>query len=161
MRRTRTALFSAIVAATFWSLTPIATQRLQAQDHDHDHAQADQHDQHEADAHTHPEAAALKNPVPSSPASIAAGQKIFQANCVSCHGPAGAGDGKNIAQMNPKPSNLTDADWKHGSTDGEIFTLIRDGSKNTAMKGFASKMTTNDLWNVVNFIRTLNTSSTR
>jgi len=156
MRRTRTALFSAIVAATFWSLAPVATQSVLAQDHDH--AQADQH---EADAHTHPEAAALKNPVTSSPASIAAGQKIFQANCVSCHGTAGAGDGKNIAQMNPKPANLTDADWKHGSTDGEIFTLIRDGSKNTAMKGFASRMTANDIWNVVNYIRTLNTNSTK
>jgi len=29
----------------------------------------------------------------------------------------------------PKPSDLTDARWKHRSTDGEIFTLIRDGSK--------------------------------
>jgi len=161
MRRTRTAAFSAIVAATLWSLAPIATERVIAQDHDHDHAQADQHDQHEAGAHTHAAAAALKNPVPSSAASIAAGQKIFQANCVSCHGPAGAGDGKNIAQMNPKPSNLTDASWKHGSTDGEIYTLIKDGSKDTAMKGFASKMTTNDIWNVVNYIRTLTASSTK
>jgi mono/diheme cytochrome c family protein len=161
MLRTRTALFSAMVAATLWSLAPIARQSVLAQDHDHDHASADQHDQHDAGAHTHAEAAALKNPVPSTPASVAAGQKIFQANCVSCHGPSGAGDGKNIAQMNPKPSNLTDAEWKHGSSDGEIFTLIRDGSKNTAMKGFASRMTTNDLWNVVNYIRTLNTNSTK
>jgi hypothetical protein len=38
--------------------------------------------------------------------------------------------------MDPKPPNLTDASWKHGPSDGEIFTLIRDGSKNTAMKGF-------------------------
>ena len=159
MRRTRTTLFSALVAATLWSLAPLATERVLAQDHDHDHA--DQHDQHEAGAHTHADAAALKNPVASSAASIAAGQKTFQANCVSCHGPAGAGDGKNIAQMNPKPSNLTDGSWKHGSTDGEIFTLIRDGSKNTAMRGFASKMTTNDIWNVVNYVRTLSTSSSK
>jgi len=159
MRRTRTALLTSTLAATLWSLAPIATQSLYAQDHDH--AQADSHDQHEAGAHTHAQAAALKNPVASNAASIAAGQKTFQASCASCHGPAGAGDGKNIAQMNPKPSNLTDANWKHGPSDGEIFTLIRDGSKNTAMKGFASKMTTNDIWNVVNYIRTLNTSSTK
>ena len=62
MRRTRTAIFSAIVAATLWSLAPIATERVLAQDHDHDHAPADQHDQHEAGAHTHAAAAALKNP---------------------------------------------------------------------------------------------------
>ena len=25
-------------------------------------------------------------------------------------------------ELNPKPADLTDAEWKHGSTDGEILT---------------------------------------
>ena len=40
---------------------------------------------------------------------------------------------------NPKPSNLSDADWKHGATDGEIFTVIRDGVKSTGMKPFGQQ----------------------
>jgi mono/diheme cytochrome c family protein len=153
MRATRTALLMSALALAIWSLAPLAS----AQDHDHDQAHADHApaDQHEAGAHTHAAAAKLVNPIKSTPASIASGEKTFQASCASCHGPAGAGDGKNIAQMNPKPSNLTDASWKHGTTDGEIFTLIRDGSKNTSMKSFGGKMTANDIWNVVNYIRTL------
>ena len=49
------------------------------------------------------------------------------------------GDGAMGEELNPKPSNLADADWKHGSTDGEIFTVIRDGVKSTGMKAFSRK----------------------
>ena len=35
------------------------------------------------------------------------------------------------AQLKPKPSDLTDATGSTASTDGEIFTVIRDGVKGT------------------------------
>jgi mono/diheme cytochrome c family protein len=114
--------------------------------------------QHEPGAHVHADAAKLANPVKPTPASIAAGKKLYEAQCVSCHGTTGVGDGKMATKMTPKPSNLTDASWKHGSSDGEIYTLIKDGTKDTPMKGFASKMTAQDMWSVVNYLRTLNTS---
>ncbi|MGC4083131.1 MAG: c-type cytochrome [Vicinamibacterales bacterium] len=71
--------------------------------------------QHDAGAHTHAAAAAVKNPVKSTPASIAAGKKLYDTQCVTCHGETGKGDGRMAAAMNPpKPSDLTDASWKHG-----------------------------------------------
>jgi mono/diheme cytochrome c family protein len=150
----RLALIACGGATAIWSLglaTPIrAASALQ----DRDHAADAQHD---AAEHVHPEAAKLKNPVTATPASIAAGKGLFEKQCVSCHGATGKGDGKSAAQLTPKPSDLTDARWKHGSSDGEIYTLIKDGSKNTGMRGFASKMTEQDMWNVVNYVRTLNT----
>src|SRR4026209_1970205 len=85
-------------------------------------------------AHTHPAAAKLKNPVAANAASIAAGQAIYAKQCAGCHGDTGKGGGSMGEELNPKPSNLSDADWKHGSTDGEMFTLINGGSKNTGMK---------------------------
>lgn len=112
--------------------------------------------QHQAGEHHHAEAAALKNPVKASAESVAAGKKLYDTQCATCHGDLGKGDGKLAATLNPpKPSDLTDASWKHGSTDGEIFTLIRDGSKGTGMRGYAARMKTDDLWNVVNYLRTL------
>ena len=110
----------------------------------------------EGGAHQHPEAAKLKNPVAADAASIAEGKQAYEKNCANCHGKTGLGDGAMGAQLNPKPSNLADADWKHGSTDGEIFTVVKDGIKGTPMKSFNSKLTTNQIWSVVNYVRTLN-----
>ena len=112
--------------------------------------------QHVEGAHVHPDAAKLKNPVAASATSIAAGKKLYDAQCASCHGAAGKGDGKAGAMLKPTPSDLTDAEWKHGRSDGEIFTVIRDGAgPKFDMKGYKSKMTETDIWNVVNYLRSL------
>lgn len=111
--------------------------------------------QHEAGAHRHLEAARLTNPVPADARSISAGRKIFSAHCAHCHGATGVGDGEDGRNMDPLPANLTDATWKHGPSDGEIFTVIRNGVKGTGMKGFASKLATGEIWNVVNYIRSI------
>jgi mono/diheme cytochrome c family protein len=102
-----------------------------------------------------PPGATMKNPVKPEPASTAAGKTVYDAQCASCHGTTGKGDGKMAAMMNPpKPSDLTDATWKHGGTDGEIFAVIRDGSKGTAMRGYGSRLKPDEMWNVVNYVRT-------
>src|SRR5262245_1394003 len=106
-------------------------------------------------AHHHPEAAKIQNPVAADATSIAAGKQIFEKNCASCHGKTGVGDGAMGAELDPKPSNLTDAEWKHGSSDGEMFTVIKDGAKGTGMKAFNSKLAPKDIWNVVNYVRSL------
>lgn len=151
----------AILLATL-SVAALLANRVAAQDHDHDHgAPAAAADQHEAGAHTHPAAAKLSNPTKPTATSIAAGKKEFDARCSACHGATGKGDGKQGEKLDPKPSNLTDTSWKHGSTDGEIFVVIRDGTKangKNAMPSFASKMTPNQMWDVVNYVRTLKTS---
>lgn len=120
-------------------------------------ARTQQAHQHPAEggAHHHPQAAKLKNPVPVSAASIAAGQTLYQKLCAGCHGDTGKGDGAMGEELNPPPSNLADADWKHGSTDGEILTVIRDGVKSTGMKAHGRKMTTHQLWDVVNYVRSI------
>ena len=73
------------------------------------------------------EAAKLKNPVPANAASIAAGQALYGKYCRFCHGATGAGDGPS-APKDVKPSNLTDATWDRGSSDGEIFVVIQEGA---------------------------------
>jgi mono/diheme cytochrome c family protein len=114
-----------------------------------------EHQHPQEGAHHHPQAAKLKNAVPSSAASIAAGLALYQKQCAGCHGDTGKGDGTLGEELSPKPSNLTDADWKHGSTDGEIFTVIRDGVKSTGMKPYGRKMTAHQVWDVVNYIRSI------
>jgi len=95
------------------------------------------------------------NTVAADATSIAAGKKLFSTNCASCHGETAQGDGKAGRTLNPKPPSLVDATWIHGSSDGEIFTLIRDGVKDTGMKAFGSRMTAHQMWDVVNYLRSI------
>jgi mono/diheme cytochrome c family protein len=102
-----------------------------------------------------PKAAAVKNPVASSPNSINKGRQAFMKACRHCHGPKGLGDGP-LAPKNPSPANLTDTEWKYGSSDGEIFAVISNGvGGDSEMKGVRSEMTATDMWNIVNFLRSI------
>ena len=103
-----------------------------------------------------PKAAAVKNPVPSTPASITAGRASYNMNCRHCHGLRLKGDGP-LAPKNPPPADLTDAKWDHGSTDGEIYAVIMNGAPApmTEMKGMKGTLQDRDAWNIVNFIRSL------
>ena len=104
-------------------------------------------------------AAALKNPVASTPASIAAGQASFQKYCRFCHGADAKGDGPQ-APKDTHPPNLTDDKWDHGSTDAEIFTSIKDGiGPKFDMKGFNSKLTPQEMWNIVNYLHSLSSAT--
>jgi len=100
-----------------------------------------------------PEAAKIQNPVPATPESVTAGKRAYGQLCANCHGPSGMGDGSNGGL--DQPSDLTAGVWDFGSTDGEIFTVIRDGLSGKDMGGYAERLKEADIWNVVNFIRTL------
>lgn len=102
-----------------------------------------------------PKLAAMKNPVAYSDASATKGRQVYGKACRHCHGLRGKGDGP-LAPKNPSPADLTDDQWIYGSSDGEIYNVIANGvGGNSEMKGLRSELTTNDMWNVVNFIRSI------
>jgi mono/diheme cytochrome c family protein len=108
-----------------------------------------------------PKAAAVKNPVASNANSINKGRQAYQKACRHCHGPKGLGDGP-LAPKNPSPANLTDAEWKYGASDGEIFAIIANGiGGDSEMKGARSEMTTTDMWNIVNYLRSIGPQPTK
>jgi mono/diheme cytochrome c family protein len=101
------------------------------------------------------EARKMKNPVPASAESIAAGQALFQRNCRFCHGADAKGNGPQ-APKDTHPPDLTDAKWDRGSSDGEIFAVIQNGAgPKFDMKGYKGKISDTDTWNIVNFLRSL------
>lgn len=102
-----------------------------------------------------PKAAAVKNPVKPSADSIQKGRQQYQRACRHCHGTSGVGDGP-LAPKNPSPANLTDDQWDYGSSDGEIYSIIANGiGGNSEMKGHRSEITANDMWNIVNYLRSI------
>jgi mono/diheme cytochrome c family protein len=100
-----------------------------------------------------PEAAKIKNPVATTPESIATGRRTYTRLCARCHGPSGKGDGGG-AGAGGQPADVTDATWDFGASDGEIFTVIRDGT-GADMESYAERISEDDMWHVINYIRSI------
>ena len=105
-------------------------------------------------AQGNPEAAKVKNPVAASPESIATGKQIYTRYCATCHGTSGqGGSGSDIS---PPAPNLTDDEWKRGSSDGEIFAVIKNGVQpDLFMEPWGDRIKDEDIWNVVNYVRSI------
>jgi mono/diheme cytochrome c family protein/glucose/arabinose dehydrogenase len=106
--------------------------------------------------------ATLTSPVAATPQSIAAGKRVFDANCAACHGNLAQGAvkaGITISileeQKARQPPDLTDGQWDHGSTDGEIFAVIKRGLPPTMMAGYDGRIPDTDIWHIVNYLRSL------
>src|SRR3954464_11328405 len=101
-----------------------------------------------------PEAARLKNPVAATADSVSEGKRLYQRHCASCHGSNAEGGAGN--DLIPAAPDLTGKAWKHGSTDGEIFSSIKNGiPPDLNMVPFGDQMKDDEIWNVVNYIRSL------
>jgi mono/diheme cytochrome c family protein len=97
-----------------------------------------------------------KNPVPTSADSIKAGRAIYAKNCAGCHGLQGKGDGAS-APKGSTPANLVAGKFKHGGSDSDIFKSIEEGigPKPMIMKPWGEKLSDEDIWNTINFLRDL------
>src|SRR5262245_40777848 len=91
------------------------------------------------------------SPVPYNPKSVAAGKATFLRLCAECHDE----DGKALAQMMGPAADLTDPNrWKYGTDDAHVFRSIRDGA-GTAMPVFGNQLSPEQIWEIVNFIRSI------
>jgi mono/diheme cytochrome c family protein len=100
------------------------------------------------------EAARMKNPVAATAESIADGKRLYARHCASCHGANAEGGAGN--DLIPAAPDLTDKEWKHGSTDGEIFSAIKNGvPPELNMVPFGDQLKDAEIWNVVNYLRSI------
>ena len=87
----------------------------------------------------------------SGAASVAAGKKSAETNCVTCHGASGKGDGVAAAALNPKPADWTSAKVK-ADADGVLFCKMANGrGPMPPWKHLPEK----ERWDLINHIRSL------
>ena len=104
-------------------------------------------------------ARAVTNPLPADAEIIAKGKALYEgkAFCKVCHGPDGKGLGADIAPgtlKGPLPRNFTDKKWQATRTDGELFWILKNGSKGTAMAPFIPLiLTEEEAWQVLQYVR--------
>lgn len=93
-----------------------------------------------------PEAArARSNPMAADPESAAAGAKLFQQHCASCHG--------KTAQGRDKRPNLHSERLKT-ATPGELEWLLKNGSLKNGMPSW-SRLPEEQRWQLVTYLKSL------
>ena len=95
---------------------------------------------------------AVKNPVASSKENVAEGKNLYSLHCKSCHGAKGLGDGTKAKGLKGDLGDFSSAKF-HEQTDGELFFKTKKGRDD--MPSFAKKMSDEEIWLTVNYMRTL------
>lgn len=99
----------------------------------------------------------LRNPVPADPATTARGKRLYETFCLPCHGASGAGDGPLIPKY-PNPPNFRSKQTR-ALTDGEMYHTLTVGWKK--MASYASQLDSRERWEVIRYVRTLQTEGQR
>jgi mono/diheme cytochrome c family protein len=98
-----------------------------------------------------PSVANRPNPVPVNATTIELGKKLFVANCLTCHGAEGHGDGPGAAALEKKPADLPKRIKETGEKDGELFWKISEGR--APMVTWKTQLSETQRWELVNYIR--------
>ncbi len=70
-------------------------------------------------------------------AMITRGREVYRANCSSCHGENGQGDGPAGLLLNPKPRNFHVAEgWTNGATISGIYKTLQEGIIRNGMASY-------------------------
>ncbi len=96
----------------------------------------------------------LVNPIPPDARSLAAGKTLYEQHCLACHGASGRGDGPAAIRLNPRPADLRQHMIPGVHSDAQVFDWISNGYPNSPMPAFASTLSENERWDVLNYIRT-------
>lgn len=100
------------------------------------------------------DAAKQTNPVKPTPESIAEGKRWFNIDCAMCHGKQGDGKGDLAQDMKLKLKDYRDPEALKDMTDGELYNIILKG-KGEMTAGEEGRAKPGDIWNMVNYIRSV------
>lgn len=101
-------------------------------------------------------AAAESADAPPRDSGGASGQAVFAANCATCHGESGRGEGPAATGLEPPPADLTDGTWTTGDGSLQAVTnTIEHGSPGTAMIGWKGTLTDEEIAAVAAHVKAL------
>jgi cytochrome c oxidase cbb3-type subunit III len=86
-----------------------------------------------------------RNPFGGDPKAVTQGAVLFRQECMFCHGVAARGGMRG--------PDLTTGSWSHGGSDADLAQTISAGVPGTAMP--ANQLTTDEVWQIVAYLRTL------
>ncbi len=93
------------------------------------------------------------NPFRPTPENLKAGQNDFDEHCSGCHGLTGSGENRFEADFYPPVPKLTGDTQKW--SDGELYFIVANGIRMTAMPGFGKKHDAKEIWGMILWFRHL------
>ena len=88
-----------------------------------------------------------------TPSRIAVGATHFAQVCANCHGAPGIGQSPIALAMTPRPPSLQRQISE--LSDPQIFWVLKNGVKYSAMPGWPTQVRDDEIWNMVAFVRKL------
>lgn len=88
-----------------------------------------------------------------------AGVQKYKQFCTACHGADGMASGPAAAAMNPKPRNLTSAEWQASVDDAHIAKVIKEGGASVGLSAtmapWGAVINDDEIQQIVTYIRSL------
>lgn len=95
------------------------------------------------------------NPIAATVDSINRGSTTYASSCARCHGFDARGGGPDSGTTTAVPPALTGpSSHLTAHSDGDLFSFIHDGLAD-GMPSWAGTLTDNQIWDVINFLRSL------
>ena len=95
----------------------------------------------------------MTSPVKADAKSINAGKLLYVKYCQDCHGKKGLGNGTKAPDLKTPPADMSKPVFQ-GQSDGSLFYKISEG-RNEMPRAKKDIPDPEDIWNIVNFVRTL------
>ena len=90
--------------------------------------------------------------VPDLSATAARGKDLWQQNCAFCHAADGTGENWIGSFLEPKPRNLTDAEFMQAMTGDLLLKRIREGIANTSMPAWKNVLSDIEIRQIISYI---------
>lgn len=88
------------------------------------------------------------------------GEKLYQANCVSCHGVKGDGNGVLAINLMPRPANFLDKPLMLQVSAHQAYNTIKLGLEGTSMAAY-SQFSDEELWDLAFYVKSMRFLSDR
>jgi len=107
----------------------------------------------------HTQSMGIEAPPLDDPALVLKGAGHYHTGCVACHGGPGQQQSLIVRQMTPEPPLLAPriAHWEAR----ELFWIVRNGVKFTAMPAWPARQREDEVWALVAFLQAMPTMSTQ
>jgi mono/diheme cytochrome c family protein len=92
-------------------------------------------------------AAGISPPPWTSASQLVSGYCAYETHCVACHGAAAVARQQWVSGLEPQPPYLLDVTQRF--TPSQLFWIVKNGIKMTAMPEWGDSMSDRDIWNVV------------